>query len=298
MRKLILQDLTSKLFGHRRFPKWAQVTCLLATVAVSSATISVFATAGELPEERLAKAEAIFQERCKTAGVRIYRIVENVEGIFLMKLRPNTPNLGNQFDLDDPYGSDLGGDGYIVSFLRGSFQANTTGTPAPGSPSRIGYAYVEVVESVERKRYRYTGSIKDVDVKSSMLMGADGKRTFMARKYVLDKIPVSGHAPRFGVTYDDISTREDRNYWIAGSSLKVMDLKTNEVIAERIGYMLDRGQGNTAHGRAPWLLAADHACPSFQRNPQRPLPPGQGAAAQSRQTQDFVEKVLKPKQEK
>ena len=115
--------------------------------------------------------------------------------------------------------------------------------------------------------------------------------------FVLDKTPAPSPAPRYGVTYDDISTREERDYWIAGSWLKVIDLKTNEVVAERIGYMMDRGQGNTSGGRAPWLLAADNACPSFFRNPNLP-PNGHGSRAQSRQAQDFVEKTLKPRLEK
>ena len=71
-------------------------------------------SAGETPQERLAKAEAMFQERCKTAGEKIYRTVENVEGIFLLKLRPDGINYGNQFVMDDPYGRDLGG-GWIHS---------------------------------------------------------------------------------------------------------------------------------------------------------------------------------------
>lgn len=238
-----------------------------------------------------------FNMRCKSAGEKISRTVDDVEGIFLMKLRPSKINYSNQFELDDPYGRDLGGEGYIESFLRGSFQANTTGTSAPGSPARIGYVYVEALDPMDGKRYRYTGSIKDVEVKSSALMGEDGNRTFVTRKYVLDKVLLPGPAPRYGVTYDDISTREDREYWIAGSSLKVIDLQTNQVVAERIGYMMDRGQGDTSGGRSPWLVAPNNACPSFHRNPNLPLD-GHGSSAQSRQTQDFVEKILKPKQEK
>jgi hypothetical protein len=64
----------------------------------------------------------------------------------------------------------------------------------------------------------------------------------------------------------------------------VIDLQSNEVIAERIGYMVDRGQGVTAGGRSPWLLAAGAACPAF---------PGQHAE-QANQTARFVEKVLFP----
>jgi hypothetical protein len=268
-------------------------------VAVSSGGVSAQQDAAkEIQQARLAKAEAMFKERCKTAGEKIYRTVENVEGIFLLKIRPDRINYGNQFRMDDPYGRDLGGDAFIQMFIRGSYQANTRGQAAPGSPARIGYEYVEATDEKDGKRYRYTGSVRDVPHISSVLMGGDGKTKFVTKDFVLDKIVAQGTAPRYGVTFDDISTREEREYWIAGSSLKVVDLQTNEVIAERIGYMMDRRQGSRSGGRAPWLFAADNACPSFQRNPLLALPRGQGAAAQRHQTQDFVEKALKPKVEK
>jgi len=210
--------------------------------------------------------------------------------VLLMKLRPGKINFGDQFLLDDPYGRDLGGDGYIVSFLRGSFQANTSGTPPPGFPPRLGYLYVEAVDPKDGKRYRYTGGMKQVTHVHHVTMGGDGKTTFQTMDYVLDKVLAPGPAPRYGITYDDISTREEREYWIAGSSLRVIDLKTQEVMAERIGYMMDRAQGSDAGGRSPWLFAADHACPSFA--------PRHGSTAQPYQTLDFAESVLKPKLEK
>ena len=148
--------------------------------------------------------------------------------------------------MTDPYGDDLGGDGYIKSFIRGEFQATHKGTPRLGSPPRLGYGYVEAIDPKDGKPYRYIGTIKEVTHTSSVLMGGDGKTKFVTKDFVLDKIPASGAPTRYGVTYDDISTREEREYWIAGSSLKVIDLKTNEVIAERIGYMMDRGQGYTS----------------------------------------------------
>lgn len=249
--------------------------------------------------DRLTKAEAIFQERCKKSGEFIHKTAENVEGILLMKLRPSEMNSGDQYKMDDPYGRDLGGDGYITSFVKGSYQATTTGTPALGSPPRLGYPFVEAVDPQDGKRYRYTGGMKVVGRQDT---NAHNVQVDMARNpnydvniyaFKLDRTPSMGPAPRYGVTYDDISTREDRDYWIAGSSLKVIDLSTNEVMAERIGYMMDRGQGSTAGFRSPWLVAADHACPSFFRNPNLP-PNGHGSRAQVHQTEDFVEKVLKP----
>lgn len=41
--------------------------------------------------EKYAKAQALFEERCKTAGVVIKRTVKDVEGIELTKIRPPIP---------------------------------------------------------------------------------------------------------------------------------------------------------------------------------------------------------------
>jgi hypothetical protein len=79
-------------------------------------------------------------------------------------------------------------------------------------------------------------------------------------------------------------------------SLKVVDLQTNEVIGERIGYMTDFYQGSQVGGGSPWFFAADHACPGFHVNPRKPLTTsyGGGGAAQVGQTLEFVEKILHP----
>ena len=256
-----------------------------------------------VPTSRLAIAEAMFQERCKTAGEKIYRTAENVEGIFLMKVRPNGINYGHtpeqQFALDDPYGRDLGGEGYIENFLLGRTEK---GSVTFVNNVTTGYRYVEAIDPVDGKRYRYTGSMRAIGKKDvtaynvQVELKRDPNYDLNIYAFVLDKTPAPADSPRYGVTYDDISTHEEREYWIAGSSLKVIDLKSNEVMAERIGYMMDRGQGDNGGGRSPWLHAADHACPTFRRNPLRP--PGHGAAAQSYQTLDFVTKILLPLQEK
>ncbi len=235
----------------------------------------------------------MFQERCKKSGEFIYRTVDNVEGILLMKLRPNDINRGDQYRMDDPYGRDLGGDGYIESFIQGEFQATHTGIPRPGSPLYLGYRYVDAIDPKDGKQYRHVGGIKAVGKQDAtaynvrLAISKDPNYDLNIYSFVLDKIHAPSPQPRYGITYDDISTHEERDYWIAGSSLKVIDLKTNEVIAERIGYMMDRGQGNTSGGRAPWLMAADYACPSFGHT--------HGAQAQPYKTLNFVEKVLKPR---
>ncbi len=154
-----------------------------------------------------------------------------------------------------------------------------------------GYLYVDTLDPNDGKRWRHIGSMKAV---GRMDANAPNVQDDLKRnpnydlniyRFVLDKAPAPDPAPRYGVTYDDVSTREERDYWIAGSSLKVIDLKTNEVMAERIGYMMDRGQGNNSGGRSPWLLARDYACPSFPKTPG-------GQPFAMRQTRNFVEKVL------
>lgn len=219
------------------------------------------------------RAWAMFQERCKKAGVFIHRTAEDVEGIYLLKLRPKGLNRDKQYLMDDPYGKDLRGGGYIESFLRKRDEKGVFNVVAVG-----GYRYVDAIDPKDGLRYRYTGRMDEPWKRNPHAL--EGHRVF-----VLDKVPAPDPAPRYGVTYDDISTREERDYWIAGSSLRVIDLETNEVMAERIGYMVDAGQGNNSGGRAPWLFAARNACPTF-------------GGSQTHQTRNFVEKVLKPKMEK
>lgn len=238
------------------------------------------------PKARLARAEAMFQERCKTAGEKIYRTVEDVEGVFLMKIRPSGVNYDDQFALTDPYGNDSTGDTYIKTFFAGFYRIPEN--PSPTWRRRLGYQYVEAIDPADGKRYRYTGSVREVEER---LSGLSGGGTVRITKFALDKTPAQGSPPRYGITYDDISTREEREYWIAGSSLKVIDLQTNEVMAERIGYMVDRAQGNTSGGRSPWLWATSHACPAFPKDPG-------GNPVHWNQTRIFVVKVLTPRVEK
>jgi len=228
-------------------------------------------------------ARALFKQRCALAGERIHRVAKDVEGVLLMKLRPQTINYGDQFRLDDPYGRDYGGEGYIESFLQAHHElpvemARLRGhTPTPRA--QIGYAFVETENPKDGQRHRYTATIEQP--------GKTNPNYIMDYvRVIVTSVPSIGQAPRYGVTYEDISTPEDRKFWIAGSSLKVIDTLTNEVIGERVGYMMDLGQGSKGGGRSPWLIAAHNACPAFDGiNPKVP---------QGGQTVRFVEKVLQP----
>lgn len=232
--------------------------------------------------ERYTIAKTMFQERCKKSGEFIHRTVEDVEGVLLMKIRTQD-HMGDQYALDDQYGHDSAGEDYLKSFfLEPMLLANSNASTEVLESIRRdyrGYRYVEVLDPKDGQRYRYTGRTDEPWKTNPHFL--EGHRIF-----VLDKTLAPDPAPRYGVTYDDISTPEERDHWIAGSSLKVIDLKTKEVIAERIGYMWDPGQGANGGGRTPWLMAADYACPGFE-----------SSGGQVGQTRHFVKRTLKPTQE-
>jgi hypothetical protein len=256
---------------------WRLMSCVLGFAPCVAAQAA--------PGVNEARADRSFDAYCRQAGERIVRTVDNVDGIFLMKLRQGI-NQGDQFALNDPYGNDLDGDGYIRSFLREKFQVidknrrHWPGRAEPPPRAEVGYAFVEAINPQDGIRYRYTGRIEQPGLTDPHHIKND---------WVLnvDAMPATGRRPRYGVTFDDISTQEDRVHWIAGSSLKVIDLEKNEVIAERIGYMMDPGRGSKEGFRSPWLYAANLSCPQF---PGRPASIGQLG-----QTDRFVEKVLKPR---
>ncbi|WP_157778525.1 hypothetical protein [Massilia violaceinigra] len=147
-------------------------------------------------------AKKMFAQRCLGAGEIIKKRVENVEGIFLLKLRPQKLNFSNQYALDDPYGSDFTGDAYIRSFLRGFYELNyrKPDHPVPNALPHVGYRYVDAIDTNDGKRYRYMGIVEQPGLKDP---------TFLKdyRRFVLKRVVSDDPAPRYGVTYEDISTK-------------------------------------------------------------------------------------------
>lgn len=257
----------------------------IAVIVIAAHLAGCAAVVEEGSTARLAKAEAMFAERCKKSGEFIHRTVDGVEGILLMKVRPKNTDLdfGRQFEMNDPYGRDSEEESYIKAFFASYHRVPDR--PPPGWKPYLGYAFVDAVDPSDSRRYRYTGSVRGYEVSTSPLDGEVKK--FRTTGFVLEKALAPEPPPRYGITYDDISTREEHEYWIAGSSLRVIDLQTNEVIAERVGYMMDRGQGSNSGGRSPWLMAASTSCPAFAGPP--------AFSSQRGQTYRFVIRVLRPK---
>jgi hypothetical protein len=180
------------------------------------------------PVNRYDQAKKLFAQRCLQAGEKITRVVADVDGVFLLKLRPRSPSVDEQYDLNDPYGDDLNGPAYIESFLQETYDVKMMTPRYIRKPRRAnlpsGYQFVEMLDPSDKLRYRYTGFIEEPARNDPRFIKgyfrSDSKREVSRWKM-----------PRYGVTFDDISTLEDRKYWIAGSSLKIIDLNNREVIA-------------------------------------------------------------------
>lgn len=244
---------------------YAPVTSYFETVAKSEITKIKYDTAMML-----------FKERCSNAGEKIYKTVDDVQGVLLLKLRAKEINFADQFKLDDPFGAEGGayGDDYIRLLL---LSTEDLGYERLEKPRYKGFRYVDTIDPENAsKRYRY--SVRRTDLKSGL----------PEDKFPLDRQVLTSEPSRYGITYEDISTPQDRENWIAGSALRIIDLQSKETIAERIGYMVDQGLGNTAGGRSPWAFAYNTACPAF------PQASG-GGAMRVGNTRRFIFSVFKSK---
>ena len=120
----------------------------------------------------------------------------------------------------------------------------------------VSYKFVEVANETGNGFYHYTTAMPKEESERITRNGGG--------VIPLTKTPVSKRKAQYGITWDDISTPSDRQNWIAGSSQKIVDMQSNEVIAERIGYMFDIGLGRKigwkvalASGKGPCLSAIE-----------------------------------------
>ena len=243
---------------------------------------------------KIKEAKAYYEEKCeKVAGIRIHKTVPNVEGLLLLKVRPERRSR----ELADPmwpgaaFGREATGDSYITSFLGYEYRASKNGEMSPWrgyigttrNPGGLpGYRWVEVIDEKDGQRYRYTLEYKDVTHISSITIGGNGK-PFTVRENVLDKTPSpSKTSPRYAVTFEDHVIPEERALWVASSTVKVLELKTHEVLGEMTRYAIS--YIHAPHHSMPWL---NHSiCPTMQMT---------GDLDSSRK---FVDQILIPMKEK
>ncbi len=242
----------------------------------------------EATKARMTAGRALFEQKCASvAGEKIYRKVENVEGLLLMKVRP--PAGDAQWSNRDwpgaAFARETTGDSYITSFLGFEYASNPAGRDDPITPNNRGYIntdrrsgglpgyrWVEVFDEKDGQRFRYgliykprpTSKIGHIDA-------------------ILDKAPSPALTPpRYGVTYEDHVIPEERYLGVASSTVKVLDLQTQEVLGEMIRYAWSPGAPSRVNP-SPWLTA--YRCPDH-------------ATGTSGATRKFVDQVLIPAKER
>jgi hypothetical protein len=198
-------------------------------------------------KDQYAKAKALFDERCKSAGEKIYRKTAPVSEILLVNPRqagslsvdiadPKWPNAG--FPLEST------GIQYVMEFLY-FYQPPDglrSGALTPSGGGIPGYRHVHVVENGIHVRY----SLRRPETHRGR---ADPLESYGVRQKVDEPIP------RYAVEYENIPDPEGRASWIAGGRVKVTDRVTGELLGEFVRYSIEPGLGSTDGSRQPWAFA-------------------------------------------
>ena len=207
--------------------------------------------------KRYDPAKARFDQLCQNAGERIYRTADNVDGILLLKVRgddekyqDNSYNpLKDQMWEDAAVESESKREGYIEEFLLRS------------NLSFPRYIYADVLQK-DNSIIRY--SLYKVN-----------------QEWVEDKQLNPHPRARYAVTYENDISWENRKHWIAGTTIKIIDTQTNELMAEKTMYAFVPALGYSELEQNPNPWGRGMRCPS-------------GESEFEQRTVTFAIKVLTP----
>jgi hypothetical protein len=215
--------------------------------------------------------EQYFDHLCKTeAGEFIYKTVENVEGLYMMRPRREATDdeLSHLYALEDPYGHENG------EAVRGEYKFVSSNR----------YLYLERPAQPPRSLSSARPSSRD-GVEESKLAGYERFTGYDSRHLEsMHKTIVENLKSLYGFTWRGISRPHDRELGIAGGELIVLDLETNEVLGVRRGFIRSGMIRNNVTGI--WWLSGQ-ACPVYGYRG--------GRNKDFDFTYWFVGKVLKPK---
>ena len=188
--------------------------------------------------KRYDPAKARFDQLCQNAGEKIYRTADNVDGILLLKVRGDDEKYQNdsynplkdQMWEDAAVESESKREGYIEEFLLRS------------NLSFPRYIYADVLQK-DNSIIRY--SIYKVN-----------------QEWVEDKQLNPHPRARYAVTYENDISWENRKHWIAGTTIKIIDTKTNELMAEKTMYAFVPELGYSKFEQNPNPWGRGMRCPS------------------------------------
>lgn len=207
-----------------------------------------------------------WQALCKAeAGEFIYRVVEDVGGLYMIRPRSTEPEHAtyDRWVREDPYGYG-DGDEHWDSFR---ILTGPTNRPETRAKYRSYFAYLYLERPIQKHPIK-PWEVKEWDpsmvqdppagAKYALYYGNDHKGKKSIRVRYSDQL-----ASQYGYTWRGISRPHDRELGVAGGELMVVDLKTNEVLAMRRGFRL----GPPDPRRGIELLWSGAVCPQYPETP-------------------------------
>ena len=180
--------------------------------------------------KRYEPAKARFDQLCQNAGEKIYRTADNVDGILLLKVRGDDEKyqsnrynpLKDQMWEDAAVESEFDREAYIEEFLL------------PYTSSFPRYIYADVLQ------------------KNGLVIRYSRQRE--EQNWVMEQRPTPHPRARYAVTYENDISWENRKHWIAGTTIKIIDTKTNELMAEKTMYAFvpELGYSKFEQNPNPW----------------------------------------------
>ena len=188
--------------------------------------------------KRYEPAKARFDQLCQNAGEKIYRTADNVDGILLLKVRGDdekyqsnryNPRKDQMWE-DAAVESEFDREAYIEEFLL------------PYTSSFPRYIYADVLQK-NGLVIRYSRQKED-------------------QNWVMDQQPTPHPRARYAVTYENDISWENRKHWIAGTTIKIIDTQTNELMAEKTMYAFVPELGYSKFEQNPNPWGRGMRCPS------------------------------------
>lgn len=199
--------------------------------------------------------EQYFDHLCKTeAGEFIYKTVEHVEGLYLMRPRKRATDyeMEHLYGLEAPYvevhGEYYSPGEYFVQPHIGKYQFLEVPLLQGGTRS-------------DGNKYRRYYRDENAHPGEKYQTAINGKGVFVP--YVVAEAPTDAIKSKYGVTWRGITRPHDRELGIAGSELIVLNLETNEILAVRRGYKRTGGVRNLTE--IWWLVG--QTCPKLSERP-------------------------------
>ena len=188
--------------------------------------------------KRYDPAKARFDQLCQNAGEKIYRTADNVDGILLLKVRGDDEKYQDSFYNprkdqmweDAAVESEFDREAYIEEFLL------------PYTSSFPRYIYADVLQK-NGLVIRYSRQRED-------------------QNWVMEQQPTPHPRARYAVTYENDISWENRKHWIAGTTIKIIDTKTNELMAEKTMYAFVPELGYSKFEQNPNPWGRGMRCPS------------------------------------